>query len=518
MAAEAPTVTEVAGGHEVNPEVSVVVPTRNEVENLPELHRALKQALHGVDYEVVVVDDSTDEGTRPMLHQICAGDSRWRALEREPSEQRGLGSAVSLGMALARGHAVCVMDADLQHPPATIPKLLQAVRDGADLAVASRYTAGGSAEGLANPYRRAVSRGVAGAAQAVFPEIRRTSDPLSGFFCVRREAVAGLELRPIGFKILLELLVCLPWLRVRDVPFRFGPRFSGESKATLGQGMQFGMHLLSLFVYVPLAGMLAKVAISAGAGMAVFVIAIGLVKDTPIRGDGPWLVSSVASLLVSLTAYGFVTFRTAFWRIGLGGQRLLWGGGLSAVAAGIIGFAILAGKARLATVVVALLAQAGALAAAYVLVNFVQMRDRRRMLPPSSADELSLSVLADRLGAERAWWADRSPSPASPSRSDLGLAQILEHVNRSGQPLLTIELPSCRSQARVNVESRSLMLIPQLGDRHNVVAIAVLARSGRSPFTARDLHVALDWLSRRQPPAVASALPDAPRLQNLETP
>ena len=486
-------------GESASLQLTVVVPTRNEIDNLAALHRELGQALAGIDYEVVVVDDSTDEVTRPLLRQISAADRRWRLVERDASEPRGLGTAVSLGLTMARGEAVCVMDADLQHPPAVIPNLLAAIAGGADLAVASRYTAGGSALGLASPYRKAVSRAVSWAAQASFAETRRTTDPLSGFFCIRRQCIAGLELRPIGFKILLELLVCLPRIRVADVPFEFGPRYSGESKATLAQGALFGKHLVSLFVYVPLTALLGKVAFSAGAGMVVFVLSIALLKSISFHGVIPWLVGSLASLLVSVASYSLMTFRSALWRTGLGSQRLLWAVGLSSVAGGILSFAVLTAKARLDTIVVALLAQLVALLAGYSFATHVRRRERRASPLPSPADELSLQALANRLGAQRAWWAEPVPEPSSVGRLEkLVTPEIIDHVTRTAQPLLAVELPSTRPQVRVNVDSFSVMLVPHFGVRPRVARIAVLVRLGRTPFSPRDLHIAVDWFSRRQ--------------------
>lgn len=480
-------------------ELTVVVPTRNEVANLQALHRELSGALVGINYEVIVVDDSTDETTRPMLRHIAASDPRWRTIERDPSEQRGLGTAVSMGMALATGDAICVMDGDLQHPPSVIPRLLKAINGGADLVVASRYTSGGSARGLSGPVRKGISRGVSWVAQLVFAETRRSTDPLSGFFCVRRPCIAGLELRPIGFKILLELLVCLPAVRVADVPYDFGPRFSGESKATLSQGLMFGRHLLSLFVYVPLTALLGKIAFSAGAGMVMFVLTIAVLKGVALHSPAPWLVASAASLTVSIASYSLVTFRSAFWRLGLGGQRLLWAVGLSSAAGGLISFAVLTARARLATIVVALVAQLVALLVGYALVTGVRYRERRAKPLPSPADELSLQALAGRLGAQRAWWTEPLPSTQVTGRLEkLVTPEIITHVSRTGQPLLTVELASCRPQARVNVDSFSVMLIPHFGAGGRVVRIAVLLRAGRNPFSTRDLHVALDWFSRRQ--------------------
>ncbi len=144
------------------------------------------------------------------------------------------------------------MDADLQHPPELLPELLAAGRrSGAELVVASRYAAGGSRRGLAGRYRQAVSRASTTAAKALFPRaLRGVSDPMSGFFAIRRDAVArGAEdggLRPLGYKILLELAVrCRP-RGVAEVPFDFGERHAGESKSTVRERMRFLRHLAQL--------------------------------------------------------------------------------------------------------------------------------------------------------------------------------------------------------------------------------------------------------------------------------
>jgi len=124
---------------------------------------------------------------------------------------------------MARGQYVCVMDADLQHPPELIPVLLGEAARGADLVVASRYAPGGSHEGLGTPVRRLVSREATVLARLLFKEARQSSDPLSGYFFCRRALIDGIEFRPVGFKILLELLVCVPDLRVVDVPVTQAP-------------------------------------------------------------------------------------------------------------------------------------------------------------------------------------------------------------------------------------------------------------------------------------------------------
>ena len=136
---------------------------------------------------------------------------------------------LSIVRPLARGRWVCVMDADLQHPPELIPRLLAEGDAGADLVVASRYAAGGSREGLDGAVRRFVSRGATATARLLFVEARLSTDPLSGFFLCRRSIIDGIEFRPVGFKILLELLVCVPGLHVVDVPLMQAQRSAGAS-------------------------------------------------------------------------------------------------------------------------------------------------------------------------------------------------------------------------------------------------------------------------------------------------
>src|SRR5438094_3157663 len=224
--------------------LTVVIPVRNEAGNLAALHDQLSVALGGRPYEVIVVDDSDDNDTRAALQEMRSRDMRWRVIQRPLEEQTGLGTAVVAGIAAAHGDAVCVMDGDLQHPPEIVPQLLTKIQEGADLAVASRYVRGGSRAGLRGLSRLWVSRACTCLAHLIFTETRCTSDPLSGFFCCKRRHVAGLELRPMGFKILLEVLVCAPGLRVVEFPFSFAARYAGESKASTRPCVLFLTHLL----------------------------------------------------------------------------------------------------------------------------------------------------------------------------------------------------------------------------------------------------------------------------------
>src|SRR5215207_6394858 len=175
--------------------LTLVIPTRNEADNIPRLVRELKESLSGVDYRVVFVDDSTDQ-TPEVIRSLGGEDNRIVLIHREGAERDGgLSTAVTTGMdALASESGfTCVMDADLQHPPEKVREMLEEARStGADVVVASRYARGGSYTGLSGPLRRAVSVGSKYLAQIVFKEARKTSDPLTGFFLVRNEAISGI--------------------------------------------------------------------------------------------------------------------------------------------------------------------------------------------------------------------------------------------------------------------------------------------------------------------------------------
>ncbi|GLY07390.1 glycosyltransferase family 2 protein [Actinoplanes sp. NBRC 101535] len=231
------------------PEVSVVVPTRNEAENVGPLVERVRDALGATPGEILFVDDSDDE-TPGVISALAEDDpDRVRLLHR-PAGQRsgGLGGAVVAGFATARAPWVVVMDGDLQHPPETVPELLAAGRvDRADAVVASRYRARGRVTGLGGWFRRVASRASGTLAKVVFPvRLRAVSDPMSGFFAVRREALDPVALRPRGYKILLEMVVRGRLRRIAEVPYTFQPRTAGESKASLREGLRYLRHLAVL--------------------------------------------------------------------------------------------------------------------------------------------------------------------------------------------------------------------------------------------------------------------------------
>ncbi|MBT2408062.1 MULTISPECIES: glycosyltransferase family 2 protein [unclassified Streptomyces] len=243
--------------------VTLIIPTFNEAGNVEELLRRLAGSLPAhLPCEVLFVDDSTDD--TPAVIEKAASECPFpvAVLHRETAEG-GLGGAVVEGMlAIGKERAatdwIVVMDADLQHPPHLVPELVgEGERTGADLVVASRYIPGGSRAGLAGSYRVAVSRGATWLTKGLFPRaLRGISDPMSGFFAMRRSVVTADALRPLGYKILLELAVrCRP-AKVAEVPFVFQDRYAGESKSTAREGLRFLTHLAALRSATPVARMI----------------------------------------------------------------------------------------------------------------------------------------------------------------------------------------------------------------------------------------------------------------------
>ncbi len=218
--------------------LSIVLATLNERRNLPELlDRLRREPLPS--YEILVADDGSSDGTREYLEEAARADPRIRLLYHD-GKQTTL-RAQARAIARARGDRVVVMDADLQHPPETVPHLLDALDRGAPVAVASRYAVGGT-PGPRTFGRIVLSRGAEWTARLLLPPARRVSDPVSGFFAFRREVWVPLDPRYRGYKLLLFVLAMAGSEHVAEVGYRFEPRASGVSKVT--QGPAFVRHFL----------------------------------------------------------------------------------------------------------------------------------------------------------------------------------------------------------------------------------------------------------------------------------
>lgn len=230
-------------------DVSLIIPTRNEEENLPALIQKLSEVLEGKSCEVILVDDSDDATAQVATWLAIESGLNLSVIHREgDARQGGLSTAVLAGIAAAHGEYVCIMDADLQHPPQLIGLMLEAAADrDVDIVIASRYVEGGSDAGLSGRARRMISLLSKRLVKTAFrSRLRTVSDPLSGFFLARRSLLDETALRPIGFKILLDILVRSDWQVAKDVPLQFERRAAGSSKATLKQGRDFLSHVARL--------------------------------------------------------------------------------------------------------------------------------------------------------------------------------------------------------------------------------------------------------------------------------
>jgi dolichol-phosphate mannosyltransferase len=236
---------------------------------VPHVVERLEAALPTVPLEIVFVDDSND-GTAEVVEDLAADSERQIVLLKQMHGRHigGLGAAVVQGLRVARAPWVCVMDADLQHPPELVAALLeQAESRDLDVVVASRYCERGDT-GNFGWARAMASRSTTTAARLLFPRrLRTVTDPMSGFFLVRRDAVEVDRLRPRGFKILLELLVRHPDLRAAEVSFTFGERRFGRSKAGIREAARYLSLLARLrfarFGAVGLSGLVVNTAVLA---------------------------------------------------------------------------------------------------------------------------------------------------------------------------------------------------------------------------------------------------------------
>jgi dolichol-phosphate mannosyltransferase len=227
--------------------LSLVIPTYNEGKNVQKIVRLLSQQLDAAlpeAYELIVVDDNSPDRTWEIAQEIMPDYPQLRVMRR--IEERGLSTAVIRGWQAARGEVLGVIDADLQHPPELLLKLWGEIKRGGDLAVASRHVEGGGVSDW-SVIRRFLSRGAQTLGLIILPEvIGRVSDPMSGYFMVRRRCIAGRTLSPLGYKILIEVLARgrVPW--IGEVGYVFQEREEGESKVTSKQYIDYLRHLVRL--------------------------------------------------------------------------------------------------------------------------------------------------------------------------------------------------------------------------------------------------------------------------------
>lgn len=227
-------------------DVSVIVPTYREAENLPVLVPRVAAALEQASLrgEIIVVDDNSPDATEQVCSQLAA---QYPVRLEVRKHDRGLSSAVLHGMRLATGEVLVVMDADLSHPPESIPELVRVLKaDDTDFVIGSRYVRGGSTADDWGLFRWLNSK----VATLLAWPLTSVSDPMAGFFAIRRSLFeTGTHLDPIGYKIALELIVKCHCKYVREVPIAFTNRLHGESKLTFKEQVNYIRHLKRLYGY-----------------------------------------------------------------------------------------------------------------------------------------------------------------------------------------------------------------------------------------------------------------------------
>ncbi len=305
--------------------LSLIVPTYNESRNLEELLRQLTAVLEPClagEYEILVVDDDSPDGTWAVAMRLS---ERWPAVRvmRRRSE-KGLSTAVIRGWQAARGETLAVIDADLQHPPEVLARLWEAIQAGADLAVASRHTEGGGVSDW-SALRRLLSRGAQLLGLALLPSVvGRVSDPMSGYFMLRRAAIAGAELSPLGYKILIEVLGRGRIRTISEVGYVFRERLAGESKVTARLYADYLRHLLRLRL-ATLPARFPRFAAVGLSGVGVDMALLFLLSDRHALGWGLTqgkLLAAEAAIVNNFVWNDAWTFRDMATKLGGGTARL----------------------------------------------------------------------------------------------------------------------------------------------------------------------------------------------------
>jgi len=326
-------------------QLAVIVPTFNEVDNVAVLYDKLSVALAGRAWEMIVVDDNSPDGTAERVNLLSRAHSNVRGIRR--IGRRGLSSACIEGMAATAAPYVAVIDADLQHDEAILPRMLELAIAGNDLVVGSRFAGEGSAgDGLSSARLKGseVATRLAGMVAG-----NRVSDPMSGFFLVRRELF--LELAPKlaheGFKILLDIVVTAEksgtHLSIAEVPYTFRPRHAGESKMSPLVVVQY----LGLWGSKLTGGVLPPTFLLFGlvGGLGVAVHLVVLQALTAGLGVG-FVVAQIVATLVAMTSNFFLNNSLTYSDRKLRGAKL-W--------TGLLGFYAICSLGGLANVSIATL-------------------------------------------------------------------------------------------------------------------------------------------------------------------
>lgn len=276
--------------------LSLVLPTYNEsahIATVVDQAVAALDAVPGLTYEIIIVDDDSPDRTWEKAQELAQKFPQVRAIRRQG--ERGLSTAILRGWQIARGEIFGVMDADLQHPAQTAAELWQAMTRGADLAVASRNIEGGGVSDWSLSHRL-VSRCAQLLGLVILPEITgKVSDPMSGYFMVRRSALENRELRPLGYKILVEILARGDVARIAEVPYVFRERPELPSKHSTAVGVQFLEHLLGIRLHLLKNSSFVRFCIVGASGTLIDTAMLFLLSDPRTLGWGLTISKIIAA-------------------------------------------------------------------------------------------------------------------------------------------------------------------------------------------------------------------------------
>ncbi len=303
------------------PQLTIVVPTLDERANLLPLLQLVERALAEMDYEVVFVDDDSEDGTADAARGMAQENPRVRVIQRVG--RRGLASAVIEGMLASSAPYLAVMDCDLQHDETILPAMLQKLQsERLDLVVATRHIEGGSM-GQMSPLRVAVSR----FGKRLSSLISRTelSDPMSGYFVLTRSYLNEVahSLSGIGFKILLDLVVSSRRpVRIGEVPYTFRTRLHGSSKLDILVSLEYLELLADKLVGDFLPASYVVFGVAGSIGILAHLALVRLLRTLPeISLDRAQLLSSILVIAINFVLNNQLTFRRARlsgWKFGYG--------------------------------------------------------------------------------------------------------------------------------------------------------------------------------------------------------
>lgn len=220
--------------------ISIIIPTYNEAGNIKKLIYSIRAELSRRDFEIIIVDDDSPDGTWKIANELAERFTNVKVIRRK--NERGLSSAVILGFKRSKGEILGVIDADLSHPPQLMGRMIDECKNN-DIVIASRYVKRGREK--MDLFRKMVSKG----ATLLAKPLTGVNDPMSGYFFFRRKVIDSADLRPKGYKILLEILVKGRYNNYKEIHFIFGKRYHGKSKLGARVYIDYITHLIRLYAY-----------------------------------------------------------------------------------------------------------------------------------------------------------------------------------------------------------------------------------------------------------------------------